>query len=101
MIYHITSPEQWAEAKRLQFYECDSLHSEGFIHSSTYEQVMGVYQRYYSNTEDIVILCIDEAKLDAELKFERSTNNEMYPHIYGKLNVSAVVETKTLDFFKV
>ena len=99
MIYHITSTKQWNEAEGLNYYECESLHTEGFIHSSTFEQVKGVYQRYYNGSTDLIVLCMDETKLLAELKYEQSTNNELYPHIFGRINIDAVIETKEIDFF--
>ncbi|RYY09702.1 MAG: DUF952 domain-containing protein, partial [Chitinophagaceae bacterium] len=44
MIYHVTSAAQWAAAVEQGFYEAPSLATEGFIHSSTIDQVQGVLQ---------------------------------------------------------
>jgi uncharacterized protein (DUF952 family) len=56
-------------------------------------------KRYYRGVEKVLILKIDTEKLYAKLVKEPSTNNEMYPHIYGRLNHNAVVdiEERTLD----
>jgi len=94
LIYHIVLPEVWENFKEKEEYEGESLRSEGFIHCSFAEQLDGVLQRYYSNAEKVLILSLDTEKLTSELVNEPSTNNEIYPHIYGKINKSAIVEIK-------
>lgn len=97
LIYHIVLPEVWESFKEKEDYEAESLHTEGFIHCSFAEQLDGVLQRYYSNAEKVLILSLDTEKLSSKLVKEPSTNNEIYPHIYGKINKSAIVEIKEKD----
>ena len=93
MIYHITNKQQWAEAQAAGAFEEPSLHTEGFIHNCTAEQVNGVLDRYYKGQTDLLLLHIDEAKLKAELKYELAPSvNEMFPHIFGVVNLDAVVK---------
>lgn len=94
LVYHIVLPEVWQSFKDREEYEAESLRSEGFIHCSFAEQLDGVLQRYYSNAEKVLILSLDTEKLTSKLINEPSTNNEIYPHIYGKINKSAIVEFK-------
>ena len=89
-IYHIVLPEVWA-AFDGDLYEAESLGIEGFIHCSFAEQLDGVLQRYYSGSESVVLLEIDSDKLTSKLVNEPSTNNEIYPHIYGPINRDAIV----------
>ena len=97
MIYHITGKNEWQKAVEQGFYEAASLHTEGFIHTSKEEQVKGVLERYYQNQSDLIKLHIDENKLTAPLKYELAPSvNEEFPHIYGKLNLDAVVNTEAL-----
>jgi len=94
MIYHVVTAPQWQLALQQGFYAADSLATEGFIHASNEVQVKGVLKRYYQNVPDLLLLHIDETKLTAELKFELAPSvNEVFPHIYGKLNIDAVVKT--------
>ena len=90
-VYHIVTPEVWEKFKDKDFYYATSLKTEGFIHCSFAEQLNGVLQRYYRDEEKVLILTLDAEKLTSELIDEPSTNNEIYPHIYGKINKSAVV----------
>ena len=97
MIYHVLQGTLWKTALSQGFYEADSLATEGFIHASREEQVAGVLDRYYKGQTDLVLLHIDESKLTAELKYERSPSiNESFPHIYGRLNTNAVIKAVPL-----
>ena len=90
-IYHIVLPEVWEKFKDEKFYEADSLASEGFIHCSFADQLEAVLQRYYKGAEHVLILTIDTEKLTSKLVKEPSTNNEIYPHIYGQINLDSVI----------
>ncbi len=97
MIYHIVTNEKWREAKLQGFYEANSLAIEGFIHTSKENQVQGVLERYYKGQTNLLLLHIDELKLTAELKYELAPSvNEEFPHIFGALNIDAVVKITDL-----
>jgi uncharacterized protein (DUF952 family) len=86
IIYHIVLPETWATFSDQDFYEAESLATEGFIHCSFENQIEGVLNRYYQGVEKVLILRIETDKLTSKLVNEPSTANEIYPHIYGKIN---------------
>jgi uncharacterized protein (DUF952 family) len=90
-VYHIIFENEWLKIKDNNFYHPISLDSEGFIHFSYEHQVPGVVTRYYSGRDDLLLLKIDVAVLDAELKIEKVENLEAFPHLYGELNLGAVV----------
>ena len=94
IIYHIVLPEIWEKFKDEQFYEAESLQTEGFIHCSFAEQIETVLNRYYKNTERVLLLEIETEKLTSELINEPSTGGEIYPHIYGKINKEAITKTE-------
>ena len=91
-IYHIVTPEVWEKFKDQDEYYATSLTTEGFIHCSFADQLEGVLERYYSGAEKVLILEIKPEKLTSKLVNEPSTNNEIYPHIYGKINRDAIVD---------
>lgn len=94
LIYHIVLPETWEKYKNEFFYEAESLAVENFIHCSYRKQLPEVLERYYKNAERVLILHINPHLLTAELVAEPSTGGEIYPHIYGKINYQAIVETE-------
>lgn len=91
-IYHIVTTEIWENFKDEDFYEAESLQTEGFIHCSFANQLEGVLERYYKNVGKVLILEIETVKLTSKLVNEPSTNDEIYPHIYGEINRNAIVE---------
>lgn len=93
-IYHIVLPEVWERFKNRPSYQPESLANEGFIHCSYSSQLEAVLERYYRDAERVLILKIDTDRLLPKLVEEPSTNNERYPHIYGRLNHSAVVSVE-------
>lgn len=95
-IYHITTKSWWAKFEGLDYYESPTFNEETFIHLSTAEQVSGVLERYYAGQTDLLKLHVDTEKLSAELKFEQATNNEFFPHLFGRLNKSAVLEVEDI-----
>lgn len=99
LIYHIVTPEVWEKFKAEEFYEAESLATEGFIHCSFADQIEGVLQRYYKGLNKVLILEIEPEKLTSELVNEPSTNDEIYPHIYGKINRDAItgIEEKEIE----
>ena len=96
MIYHLTTASEWETAKKLGYYEATSLALEGFIHCSANEhQVQGVLQRYFAGKTDLIKLHIDPVLLQHELKYELAPSvNEEFPHIYGSINLDAVIEVE-------
>ncbi|MES2774327.1 MAG: DUF952 domain-containing protein [Bacteroidota bacterium] len=91
--YHIVTPAQWQLFADSIYYEAPSLHTEGFIHASTAEQVEATINRYYKGEPMVLLLKIEVEKLSAELKYELAPSvNEYFPHIYGRLNKDAIIE---------
>ena len=97
MIYHVVNNTAWQKAMQQGFYEAASLAAEGFIHTSKAEQVAGVLNRYYKGQTDLLLLHIDESLLTSTLQYELAPSvNEEFPHIYGPLNIDAVVKIEKL-----
>ena len=93
MIYHITTKLEWEHALTIGKYEAASLQNEGFIHMSHLHQIEGVLERYFQGKTELVKLNVDETKLIAEIKNELSPSlQESFPHVYGAINLDAVVE---------
>ncbi|MEG4346592.1 DUF952 domain-containing protein [Microcoleus sp. A003_D6] len=91
VIFHITRSQQWEQAKQVQSYRGDTLDSEGFIHCSTLPQVLKSANKFFVGQTGLLLLWIDSEKVEAEIKYEYAAG-ENYPHIYGPLNVDAVLK---------
>jgi uncharacterized protein (DUF952 family) len=94
IIYHIVTPETWEKFADETEYEAESLQNEGFVHCSYRNQLEEVLQRYYQGEKKVMILHINPHRLTSPLVAEPSTNREIYPHIYGKINKSAIADVE-------
>jgi uncharacterized protein (DUF952 family) len=91
-LFHIAHSADWEAATTSGCYVVPSLEAEGFIHLSTRDQFMATAGRYYVGVAGLVLLEIDESRLDmSTLRFEASTNNELFPHYFAPLPTSAVI----------
>jgi uncharacterized protein (DUF952 family) len=102
MIVHIVKHFEWTEAVARGRYAPASLSDEGFIHCSTVAQVVDTANRFYRGNAGLVVLCIDESRLRSELRYEAPLGargeaaGERFPHLYGELNLDAVVRVAEL-----
>ena len=98
-IYHIATAADWERAVRDGQYTTSTrgltLAEQGFIHASTASQVALVADTFYRGVPDLVLLVIDTERVGPEIRYEHVPGQASpYPHIYGPLNVTAVVETR-------
>lgn len=96
-IHHIVAGAAWERALVVGRYRHPSLAQEGFIHFSTREQIEGTARKHYAGQRDLLLLTIDPQLLDAELRWEPSRGGELFPHLYGELAVTAVVDVRPID----
>jgi uncharacterized protein (DUF952 family) len=106
MIFHITSHPAWTEAQAKGEYTAPSLTTEGFIHCSTLSQVLPVAENYYKGQSGLVLLIVEPALLSSALKWEGPSGGtpppgvpegDLFPHIYGPINVNAIVNVVKLE----
>ena len=99
LIYHITTAAEWAQAQRDGQYTKSTLDrtlaEEGFIHASQEAQVERVANAFYQGVPDLVLLTIDTERVASPIRYEQVPGQDLpYPHIYGPLNLDAVIDTR-------
>jgi uncharacterized protein (DUF952 family) len=92
VIYHIAPRTAWEHAQRSGVHQPSSLATEGFIHCSTAAQVAWVAGAFYRDVPDLVLLHIDVAQVESELRYEGEDPG--FPHIYGALDTAAVIHVE-------
>ena len=95
-IFHITSRDAWQQQKPTGTYRHASLESEGFIHCSDETQLDATWKRFFRGETGWVVLDIDVDRLKSEVRYEKSEPGETFPHVYGPVNVDAVVGIRDL-----
>ena len=91
IIYKICSASAWREAERQGTYTGSADDNrDGFIHFSTAPQVAGTAAKFFSGQTGLFLVAIDADLLGDELRWEPSRGGELFPHLYGDLDLGAV-----------
>ena len=99
IILHCLKESTWKKHSSGQYYGEEYIASEGFIHCSDIHTFHKVAPNFLSETEPLLLLCIDTSKVHPEIKWEDGDNcGTAYPHIYGPLNLDSVEQV--LPFLK-
>ena len=72
-------------------------HSFPTRRSSDLAQVLGSANRFFKDQTDLVILKIDIDRVTPEIRYEGVDQNNLFPHIYGELNIDAVTGSIDLE----
>jgi uncharacterized protein (DUF952 family) len=97
-ILHVTPRAGWEDAGAEGEYRGDTLATEGFLHCCLKGQLAGVVARYFRGQTGLVVLRIDPDKVKPPLRWENPPGSgEAFPHVYGPLNVDAVIEAVPLE----
>ena len=84
-VYKICTKKEWNFFKEKKTWHGSNKDIEdGFIHLSDREQVNQTLKKYFSNQKDLVLLILKTDTLN-NLIWEKSTNDEKFPHLYSKL----------------
>lgn len=94
VLLHLCGQQDWETAEAVGELCPASLAEAGFIHLSAPEQVHLPANRLYAGRTDLVLLHIDPRVLDAPLRWEPGVATDpesmRFPHLHGRLPVSAV-----------
>ena len=97
LVYKICPADLWRAAEALGRFEGSPVdHADGFIHFSTARQSVETAARHFAGQADLVLVAVDAARLGAALKYEPSRGGDLFPHLYGHLDLSAVRWVKPL-----
>ncbi|MCX6534637.1 MAG: DUF952 domain-containing protein [Actinobacteria bacterium] len=104
VILHLAVRSDWETAKLTGEYIWSTrgvtVAHEGYTHCSFESQWRGVRDRFYADLCDdqLVLLEIDESLLSSKVMVERlGAAPEAFPHIYGCVEISAVIGERDLD----
>ncbi|HFO1050234.1 MULTISPECIES: DUF952 domain-containing protein [Bacillus cereus group] len=96
MITKVITKRNWEIAKINGEINEASLKEEGFIHCSFFEQALNVAAKYFIHEVDVLLLTIDPSLVKAEIKYELASNGQEYPHVYGAINIDAIIDVDPL-----
>ncbi|MBZ9796771.1 DUF952 domain-containing protein [Mesorhizobium sp. ES1-4] len=97
IIYKITPQAPWREAEANgRFTGAPIDIADGFIHFSTAAQAGETAAKHFSGQTDLLLVAIDGSRLGDALKYEVSRGGALFPHLYGVLDLNAVLWVKPL-----
>jgi uncharacterized protein (DUF952 family) len=90
-IYKICPASAWREAERQGVYRGSADDArDGFIHFSTSSQVAETARKHFAGQTGLFLIAVDADALGTALRWEPSRNDELFPHLYGELDLGAV-----------
>jgi uncharacterized protein (DUF952 family)/flavin reductase (DIM6/NTAB) family NADH-FMN oxidoreductase RutF len=96
-IFHIVKKGEWEKHSQLS-YQSESLKTQGFIHCCTQDQIKKVLDQWFRGQTSLIVVEIDTDLLKAKVKYENLEGGaELFPHIYGPINLDAVINEKPID----
>lgn len=97
-IYKICPASAWREAERQGVYRGSADDArDGYIHFSTASQVPGTLVKYYSGQNALFLVAIDPDALGDDLRWEEARGGDLFPHLYGELDLGAVLAVSELQ----
>jgi uncharacterized protein (DUF952 family) len=96
-VYKIVAADLWQAAEDSGVFAGAGIDlKDGFIHLSTAAQARRTAQLYFSGRDDLVLVAVDGASLGEALKYERSRDGDLFPHLYGALPLTTVLSIRPL-----
>jgi uncharacterized protein (DUF952 family) len=91
IIYKICPASAWREAERHGVYRGSAEDArDGYIHFSTASQVAETARKHFFGQTGLFLVAVDADALGEALRWEASRNDELFPHLYGELDLGAV-----------
>jgi uncharacterized protein (DUF952 family) len=95
--YKILTAEQWTAFQAAGVFVGAPVDlADGYIHMSTADQVAETAAKHFAGQTGLILAAIDLTILGAAVKWEPSRGGQLFPHLYGVLPISAVVEAGPL-----
>lgn len=90
-IYKILGSDEWAQAKAAGQFEGSAADlADGFIHFSTAAQAQETARRHFAGQAGLVVLEVEADDLGPGIRYEPSRGGDLFPHLYGPLDVKHV-----------
>lgn len=94
--FKILTAGQWADFMRDgEFGGAPIDIADGYIHLSTADQLEETLAKHFARQDNLVVAEIDLSALGETVRWEVSRGRQLFPHIYGRLPMSAVRGTVT------
>ena len=96
-IYKVIDKDVWEAAKVAGEFTGAAIDiKDGYIHLSSADQVVETVEKHFAGQENLLLLSVATADMVDDLKWEKSRNDQLFPHLYRSLKVADVVAEEIL-----
>lgn len=94
--YHLVPAPVWEAGKAAAWYTPEAYDADGFIHCTNgIDQLVEVANMFYvDDPRAFRVLILDAGSIASDLRYD--DEGQLFPHIYGPLNTSAVIGELTV-----
>jgi uncharacterized protein (DUF952 family) len=97
-IYQACTASEWREAVAHGVYRGSADdRRDGFIHFSNAAQLQETLRRHFAGQKALVVVTVDSRSLGDRLRWEASRGGDLFPHLYGDLDVALALEVRPID----
>ncbi|MFY0546183.1 DUF952 domain-containing protein [Brevibacillus sp. H7] len=98
-IYCLCPKTYWESFAGRDQYVPRDYDQEGFIHATKGDELLcRVANRVYADfTGELCVLVVAEDQVSATVKYEMAKDGLRYPHIYGPLNIDAILDVRRME----
>ena len=97
IIFKIAPRDLWAQAEQTGSFTGAPVDiADGYIHFSTATQLRETAAKHFAGQQNLLLIGVNAAALGAALKFEVSRGGALFPHLYSKLPLAAVLKVEAL-----
>jgi len=90
LIYKICPAALWAEAEAKGRFDGSPVDiADGYIHFSTGAQLAETAAKHFAGQDGLLLIAIDDGRLDPALRYEPSRGGALFPHLYAPLDPKA------------
>lgn len=91
-LYKVLTISEWNESVNSGLVETSLDNKDGFIHFSSSTQLALTLDLYFKSENKVILLQIDEEKLDLPLIYEEANGNRIgkFAHLYDKLKIQCI-----------
>jgi len=71
--------------------------ADGYIHLSCGSQLAATLDKHFRGAEELILVAVDLWRLGDTVRWEAARGGELFPHIYGRLPIEAVVSVTPVE----
>ncbi len=95
--YKLLTQDQWLTWKENGSFTGAPIDlQDGYIHLSAREQARETGEKYFAQTDPLILVMVDLVPLGDTVRWEASRGGALFPHVYGTIPMSAVAGNSRL-----